>query len=219
MKRFLPFAIIAIVLCAAVVVGVVFFRQQQEQKVPHIDFTRPIPATPTAGADPPRAKGKLDASVTLEEFADFQCPPCSQLHPELSKLNSEYGSQVRFVFRHFPLTNIHKYAFDAAKAAEAAGLQGRFWEMHDWLFENQLVWSQAPDARSLFIEQARALELDLDRFVRDLEKEQIRQRIAQDFQRGTSLGIRGTPSVFINGQLIEDTSPQGLRSALNSALN
>jgi protein-disulfide isomerase len=155
----------------------------------------------------------------LEEYGDFQCPPCGALYPLMKKLEGEYGSRLRVVFREFPLAKIHKNALDAARAAEAAGLQGRFWEMHDMLYEKQGNWNVMPDARPVFQEFARELKLDVARFNSDMDSLQVNSRITADMARGDSLGVKGTPTIFINGHEVvpDNVTPEGLHAAINAA--
>ena len=171
------------------------------------------------GAEPAHFEGAENARVTLEEFADFECPPCASLHSEFKKVKKEYGERVRFVFRHYPLS-MHKHAAEAAKAAEAAGMQGKFWEMHNILFERQDEWSQAENTRQLFVDYARSLALDTERFRQDMNSEQVNNRVTADQKRGESIDIEGTPSLFINGNEVssEAMTPEGIRTAINAAL-
>src|SRR5262245_38774264 len=138
MKRYLPFVIIAAVLITAVVAGILMFRYTRAQPSMTQAYASGPVATPGAEAAP-------KSYVTIEEFGDYQCPPCGGLHPVLKKLKDEYGRRVQLVFRHLPLTQIHKHALEAAYAASAAGLQGKFWEMHDHLYETQNAWGEADD--------------------------------------------------------------------------
>ncbi|HKS30134.1 MAG TPA: thioredoxin domain-containing protein [Pyrinomonadaceae bacterium] len=171
------------------------------------------------GAEPPRVRGAVDAPVTLEEFADFQCPPCARFYPELKKIEAEYGTRLRVVFRHYPL-EMHEHADEAAQAAEAAGAQGRFWEMHDKLYERQDEWSKASDASSIFTKYAQELGLDLARFNKDMESIEVAERIRLDRERGESIEIDGTPSLFINGREIASSArtPEGIRATIDAAL-
>src|SRR6202011_3474749 len=133
-------------------------------------------------------RGNSNAPVILEEFGDFQCMPCSVLWPVLEKLEHEFPQQLVVVFREHPLKK-HRYALDAARAAEAAGLQGRFWEMHDALYRNRNTWVPAEYIGPYFNDYAAELGLDVDRFKTDVQGEEVARRIAADQDRGESLGI------------------------------
>lgn len=218
MKRYLPFAIIALVLFSAIVVAALLLRKPQTSSS--------SPQTTSAsgvqpGADPPRSKGDPNAPVVIEEFGDLQCPPCAALHPELGRIMNEYGpSRVRLIFRHFPLTQMHPYALDAAYATEAAALQGKFWELQDWMYTHQQEWSAAPNARQMFLQQAHNLGMNLDKFRQDMNSAEVKQRVILDFRRGVSMGVQGTPTLFIDGRQVaqEQMTSDGLRGMINSAL-
>jgi protein-disulfide isomerase len=171
------------------------------------------------GATPPHVRGEMNAPVTLEEFGDFQCPPCAGFHPELKRVEAEYGSRLRVIFRHYPLA-IHKHAREAARAAEAAALQNRFWEMHDLLYEKQDEWSEACDVRQQFIRYAGDLGLDVERFTKDMDSQEVNERVRLDEQRAESLDVPGTPSLFINGSQVPSAymSASGIREQINAAL-
>jgi len=212
MKRYLPFVIIAAVLAAAIGAGALMFRSAQPQP-----STTPAPAiSPAASSDAATSKGV----VTIEEFGDYQCPPCGALHPVLKTLKSEYGDRIRFVFYHYPLTSIHKHALEASYAAAAAGLQGRFLEMHNLLYENQNVWSEVGDFRPIAINFARQIGLDVQRFTRDMDGLKVMALVSADTQRANSLGVNSTPTVFIDGQLIphESLTAENLRKEINQKL-
>jgi protein-disulfide isomerase len=164
-------------------------------------------------------RGEPGAPVVLEEFGDFECLPCSKLFPALLTLEKEFGQRLVVVFRQHPL-RMHKYALDAARAAEAAGLQGKFWEMHDTLYQNRGTWVPAPYVRPYLTEYATALQLDLDRFKEDLDGKRVADRIVADQERGDSLAIDRTPVVFVNGQkvAVPDLTEIGLRGAIEKAL-
>ncbi|HEU4507306.1 MAG TPA: DsbA family protein [Pyrinomonadaceae bacterium] len=138
--------------------------------------------------------GPEDAPVTLVEYGDYECPYCGAAHSILKEVQRVMGDSVRFVFRHFPLTQIHPHAEAAAEAAESAGAQDRFWEMHDVLYQNQ----QMLDARHL-VTFAEQLRLDTDRFARDLLDHVHHDRVREDFTSGVRSGVNGTPAFFING--------------------
>jgi protein-disulfide isomerase len=131
----------------------------------------------------------------------------------------EYDSRLRIVFRNFPLP-MHEHAREAAMAAEAAGFQGHFWEMHDVLYREQANWSKAPNARELFESYAGTIGLNLDQFKRDVDSEQVRELVDADHALGDFLGVKLTPTLFINHQPVDpkDKNPQGVRAAINAAL-
>jgi protein-disulfide isomerase len=143
-------------------------------------------------------RGPARAPVTLVEYGDFQCPFCGRAFWVLRDIEDRYSRYLRFVFRHFPLTEIHPLALIAAEAAEAAGAQGKFWEMHELLFTNQPAF-----APQNLITYARMLELDLDAFANDLETHRHAPRIREDFMSGVRSGVNGTPCLFINGERFE----------------
>ena len=179
--------------------------------------SQPQPAD-TAGATKPNVK--VSSPVVLEEYGDYQCPPCGQLYPELKEIEKEYGNQVQIVFHHFPLMKIHKNALMAAHAAEAARNQNKFWEMHDRLYRNQKEWSELDDPRPVFIDYAKQLGLKIDQFTNDLGSNLIDQRISADIQRGSAVGVTGTPTVFLDSRLInyQATNLEGLRRGINILL-
>ena len=156
----------------------------------------------------------------IEEYGDYQCPPCGLLYPELKKIEGEYGNQVQIVFHHFPLRTIHKNALAAAHAAEAARNQKKFWEMHDRLYRNQSAWVELEDPRPIFVSYARELGLNVEQFRSDMESNQVDQRISADIQRGAALGVTGTPTVFLDTHLLryEATNAEGLRRGINLLL-
>ena len=142
--------------------------------------------------------GPAEARVTLVEYGDYECPHCGALHPVIEAARKAFGGNLRFVFRHFPLRSSHPHALAAAKAAEAAGEQGRFWEMHHRLYQRQ---TQLED-RDL-LEHAHAIGLDVPRFERELTARTHEVRIREDLASVTQSGAKGTPSLFINGELYQ----------------
>jgi protein-disulfide isomerase len=213
MKRYLPFAIIAIVLVAAFGAGFWMFRSTRPQSLTtSTPVNSPAPAT-----DITATKGV----VTIEEFGDYQCPPCGALHPTLKTLKNEYGNRIKLVFYHFPLTQIHNHALEASYAAAAAGLQGKFWEMHNLLYENQSAWSEVGDFRPIAISFARQIGLDTTRFTRDMNGLKVMALVSADEQRANALGVNSTPTVFINGQIIpnENLTLEKLRKEIDQRLS
>jgi protein-disulfide isomerase len=164
-------------------------------------------------------RGAANATVTLEEYGDFQCPPCGGLEVPLQQIEHDYASSLRVIFRNFPLTN-HEHAHEAAYAAEAAGLQGRFWEMHDLLYREQTVWAKTKDVQPLFDSYAGMIGLNLERFKKEAGGEQVKARVESDRKRGEELGVRNTPTIFINNQSVPATSlnPTALRAAIDAAV-
>jgi protein-disulfide isomerase len=141
------------------------------------------------------AEGNLDAELVIVEYGDYQCPYCGAAYPVLKELMSEFGSQVKFVFRNFPLSEMHQFAKPAALAAEAAALQGKFWEMHDAIYENQEYLNE-----KFLFKLAEKLNLNLPQFKDDLEKPDLAEKIDSDFKSGIISGVNGTPSFFINNK-------------------
>ena len=157
--------------------------------------------------------GPENAPVTLVEYGDYQCPYCGAAHPIVKEARAAMAENLRFVFRHFPLTEVHPYAEIAAEAAESAGAQGRFWEMHDLIFENQDLLD--PDIFLAFAEQ---LDLDTERFAREMQNHSHRERVQEDFSSGVRSGVNGTPAFFINGSRYDGSWELGpLLEALESA--
>jgi len=210
-KRKLPFIIIGTVLLLLVAAGSWLYSSRQQTG----DLTRG-----TSGAQPPHMLGPANAPVRIEEFGDFQCPSCGTLHPVLKKLQSEYASRVALTFREFPLAPIHPNASEAARAAEAAGLQGRFWQMHDLLYDYQPAWSDSKEVRSVFLQYAADMGLDSQQLSRHMDSQVVQERIAADQRRAVSLGVDGTPALYINGrEVVADAlTEKGLRELIEGAL-
>ena len=174
-----------------------------------------------AGAQPANMLGVPTAAVTVEEFADFQCPTCAVVHTKMKEINSLYSGRIKFIYRNFPLQQIHKNAYDAATAAEAAGLQGKFWAMQDQLFTNQQAWSNSNEARKLFEEYAGKIGLDTAKFQTDMMGLQTKKRVDDDLARGRALGISGTPTVYINGNKLafEQMEVNQMRQIIDAELS
>ncbi len=160
------------------------------------------------------AQGPESARLTLVEYGDYECPYCGAAYRVVKKIQNRLGKQLRFVYRNFPLNSMHPHAEHAAEAAEAAALQGKFWEMHDWLFEHQ---DSLEDGDLLVA--AKELGLDLKKFAKDLETQALLPRVREDFQSGMRSGVNGTPTFFINGVRHDRAaSYEDLLSALESAI-
>jgi len=216
MKRYLPFVIVAEVALVALGSGAMLYRAKRQQQQ-----LRPIPENKVSQATEGsiHVRGNPNATVTLEEFGDFQCPPCGSFATFSEKLLKEYDSRLRIVFRNFPLS-AHEHAREAALAAEAAGFQGKFWEMYDVLYREQVFWTYAPNTRELFESYAGTIGLNLDQFKADMDGEKARERVDSDHALGDSLGVKVTPALFINNEPLDpkDKTPEGLRAAIKAAL-
>jgi len=143
------------------------------------------------------------ATIIVEEFSDFQCPACGAAQPTVDKILQTYGDKIAFAYRHFPLPQ-HTSAVDAALAVEAAGAQGKFWEMNNLLYERQNDWSGAINAKSYFIRYASELDLDVERFESDMADQRHLDNVTQDKKDGEALGVNSTPTFFLNGQRLEN---------------
>lgn len=233
MKSKTPFIIILLVL--AVAIGSAWYLKRSASTSgpagvlnsgpttsggPATNSTAPPASAGVAGATPAHTLGPATASVHLEEFGDFECPPCGLLHPILEEMHKEFGDRLQITFREFPLVPTHAHAMSAASAAEAAGLQGKFWEMHNLLYENQKTWHEAFDVRPIFEGYAKQIGLDVERYKQDVNGDAVSLRIVEDGKRGRYLGVKGTPTVFLNGREVpfESLPADKLRVLINVEL-
>jgi protein-disulfide isomerase len=164
-------------------------------------------------------KGNADASVELVEYSDFQCPACGAFYPVVKDLLAQYGDQLRFEYKHFPLSNIHPFAQSAAMAAEAAGQQDKFFEFHDQLFENQQSWSQSAAPTAQFVSYAEEIGLDIEQFRRQMNASILRDKVRAEFEEGRELGVTGTPTFFLNGERMQFTTYEEFISQIEEAVN
>ncbi len=165
-----------------------------------------MPRLRTAVTERDHIRGPAKASVTLVEYGDFQCPFCGEAYWVLKRLEERFARDMRFVFRHFPMTEIHPLAMLAAESSEAADAQGKFWDMHEVLYENQPHFE--PEN---LIEYANEIGLDdVDRFIDDLENHRFRGRVREDFMGGVRSGVNGTPCLFINGERFNGPAEESL---------
>lgn len=164
-------------------------------------------------------KGNKEASVTLIEYLDFECEACGAYYPLIKQLAEEFKTDVRFVNRYFPLPG-HKNGLPAALAVEAAARQGKYWEMHDKLFEEQKSWGEkrAADPK-IFEGYAQEIGLNLDQFKKDVASKEVRDRVERDKNSGIKLGVSGTPTFFLNGEKIPNPkSPEDFKTFINAAI-
>src|SRR5438270_14068892 len=213
MRRYLPFIIVGVVALLAIGGGAFLYRaERSSDSAPK--FSKP--ESEVAG-ESVHVLGPADAAVTLEEFGDFQCPPCGKVSEPINQLQKQYN--LRVIYREFPLA-VHAHAKEAAFAAEAAGRQGRFWQMHDLLFREQAVWSKSADARALFSAYAGMLQLDLGRFKEDMDSSEVQQQVENDQHRGAAIGVKTTPTIFLNNEVVpaKQINPDELPGMVEAAV-
>ena len=218
MKRYFPFILIAAVAMLTVGSGAMLYRAKQRSVAAAAPAAAGATGTGASAMTPEHVRGASGAPVTLEEFGDFQCPACATTAGVIQALEKVYGKRLRMIFRQFPLP-AHQHGRDAALATEAASLQGRFWEMHDLLYEKQATWSKEPDVRPLFESYAQELHLNVPRFKKDFESEQVAAQVDRQREYGVSRGVQNTPTLFINNQLVTPPfTPERLQEAINAAM-
>jgi protein-disulfide isomerase len=213
MKRSAPFIIVIVVALLAIGGGAFFYRTKSAAN-PTLKISKTETEKP---GEIVHALGPADAAVTLEEFGDFQCPPCGKLSEPINQLQKKYN--LRLIFRQFPLP-MHANAKEAAFASEAAARQGRFWQMHDLLYREQAVWSKTTDARALFNAYAGMLQLDLGRFRKDMDSAEVQRQVEIDQQRGAVIGVKTTPTIFLNNEVVppKQINPDELPAMVEAAM-
>ncbi|MDO8335559.1 MAG: thioredoxin domain-containing protein [Candidatus Saccharibacteria bacterium] len=201
--RWIIFAVICVVLLG----GLVLNKKSSDVRVDNLDPAKIITSDNKGAQIPDHVFGTTSQKVVLIEYGDFQCPACGNLYPALHPLKDRYKDQLTFVFRNFPLTSIHPNALAGATAAEAAGLQDKFWEYHDKLYESQDAWSTADtDKRTgIFVAYAKELGLDTTKFKKDLENEKVSNKIDRDQALGKKIGASSTPTLVLNGKIIDQS--------------
>ncbi len=165
------------------------------------------------------AIGNRNSKVALVEYADFQCPACKAWEPAIKEIIKESGSNFVFVYRYFPLAQIHQNALGAAKAAEAAARQGKFWEMHDQLYANQEAWGSALDADQYFSKYAASIGLDMAKYNTDIKDKAVEDRILSDMKEGNKSGVQGTPSFYLNGSRLTLSNTEDLKKILKETID
>lgn len=163
-------------------------------------------------------RGDANAKAVLVEYSDLQCPACRYYYGMLKQLEKEEGGKVQIVYRHFPLQQ-HQFAKVAAIAAEAAGKQGKFWEMHDLLFERQDEWSKSENIGQSLVEYATQLGLNIGQFQTDEQSPELADKIAKSIAEGTAQKLQGTPTFFLNGKRAEFRSYEDMKTAVEKAIN
>ena len=163
-------------------------------------------------------KGNKEAKIVITEYSDFQCPACASYYGVVKQIHKDFGDRIAFVYRHFPLRQIHANAEIAALSAEAAGKQGKFWEMHDMIFENQKKWEGEKNAGEIFIKYGEDLGLNIEKFKQDLDSKEVKDKVEADYQSGIKAGVNHTPTFFLNGAEIQNPrSYEEFKNIINEA--
>lgn len=165
--------------------------------------------------------GNKNAKTTLVEYSDYECPACALFYPVVKQIVDQNPDKLVFVYRNFPLPQ-HQNALSAAYAAEAAGKQGKFWEMHDLLFTNQNTWASqsSTTARDTFIGYATQLGLNIDQFQKDMDSQAVKDKVETDYQSGVKSGVGATPTFYLNGsKMAPPTSLNGFQNTIVQAIN
>lgn len=196
--------------------------------VSDVDPNSVIAASEMNGEIGDQLRGNAESKVVLVEYGDFQCPSCAAAHPHVNTLIGEYGDDIAFIYRQFPLVSIHPNARAASGAAEAAGLQGKYWEMHNNLFYGQNNWNNLDSTQrtNLFVTYARDLGLDEDQFKEDLASDRVNRKISFDQALGKKQGVTATPTFFLNGEKLDEEVANsfingdltGIKEAIDEAL-
>ena len=222
--------IIFAVICVVFLGGLIVLSRKDAVNVGSIDQTQFQAAAPANGNIADHVLGLPKSKVTLVEYGDFQCPYCGQAYPKVKSITTDYASKITFIFRNFPLSTMHPNAKAGAAAVEAAGLQGKYWQMHDKLYESQSEWENATtdNRTNQFISYAKTIGVkDIDKFKTDMASDAINKKINFDLALGNKAGVSGTPSFFINGKqvteeesssVISGTDGAAMRKALDAAL-
>lgn len=218
-KAWLVFGIIS----AAIFGGIIWSSMQHRLDVSDINHQQAmnvLPAEERNGNIADHVRGNPKASVVVIEYGDFQCGPCKSVHPEFWTLSDKYRDHLAFIYRNFPIATAHPHARAAAAAAEAAGLQGKYWEMHHLLYERQEEWSaaQAQDRSNLFAGYAKQLGLNESQFTADVAKPEITKKINFDGALARAGSVSATPTVFVNGEMVKLTDTSSITNAVEAAL-
>lgn len=202
-KAWIIFSVVVVALLG----GLVYLSAKNKIDVSNIDATKVLAASEKSGNIADRVYGKKDSKVVLVEYGDFQCPGCFGAHPQIKAISEEYKDKIAFVFRNFPLTNAHPNARAASAAVEAAGFQGKYWEMHNIVFENQNNWKDASTSErdGLFTNYAVEAGVNKERFISDLANTNISKKISFDQALGKKVNVSGTPTFFVNGKLVDES--------------
>jgi protein-disulfide isomerase len=205
--------ILFVIGCMVLFAGLYVYSKKDAVDVSKVDTTKVQKASEESGAIGDHTYGNPNAKVVIVEYGDFQCPGCGNLHPAVKTASEKYKDDALFIFRNFPLTQIHPNAKAAAAAAEAAGLSGKYWEMHNLLYERQSDWSSAStDTRtSIFAQYAKELGINQETFTKTLteKNDAINKKINFDRALGVQAKVEATPTLFVNGRKVEQKEIDG----------
>ena len=201
--KWIIFSVISLGILALLVI----FSNQSKIDVSNVDVNAIQVASDQSGNIADNVSGKIDSKVMLIEYADYQCPGCAGVYPTIKSVTEEYADRIAFVFRNFPLTTIHANAKAAAATSEAAGLQGKFWEMHDKIYTTQSSWSNLSesDRVEFFANYAKDLSLDIDKFNKDIVSSSVSHKISFDLAVGKKAEVDSTPTFFLNGVKLDQS--------------
>lgn len=202
-KGWIIFSVVVVALFG----GLIALSRKDKVDVSQVNENTVIAASETNGNIADHVFGQKNSKVILIEYGDFQCPGCGAAHPNIKPLSEKYKDQLAFVFRNFPLTDIHPNARAASAAAEAAGLQGKYWEMHNAIFESQKEWENSDVATrtDFFVNLAKTVGVkNIDQFKKDVSSPNINKKISFDQALAKKIGVNGTPTFILNGEKVSD---------------
>jgi protein-disulfide isomerase len=198
--------IIFVAICVVVLGGLVFLSRKDQVSVSGVDASKILAASTASGNIADHVFGSTSEKTILIEYGDFQCPACKSAYPIVKDVTDTYKDKMTFIFRNNPLTTIHPNARAGAAAAEAAGLQGKYWEMHDALYENQDSWSSAATDKRLSFFESYAKQVgvaNINKFKTDMESKNVSDKINFDLALGKKVPVTGTPTILLNGKQID----------------
>jgi protein-disulfide isomerase len=203
-KAWIIFAAICVVLLG----GLIFISSKDKIDVSGVDANKTQKANTQSGDIADHVYGKADSKVVLIEYGDYQCPGCGSAYPNVKAVTEKYKGQVAFIFRNFPITSLHPNARVAAAVAEAAGLQGKFWEMHNKLYETQSSWEtlNSSERTDFFVSYAKEMGLNAETFKTDLASAKVNQKISYDQAIGKKINVNATPTFYLNGKGLDQSS-------------
>lgn len=204
--------IIFVAVCVVLFGGLVFLSQKNRVDVSNVDTNKIQPASQSSGGIADHVFGNAKSPVMLVEYGDFECPGCEGAYPGLKTLSEKYQDQISFVFRNFPLTTIHPNALAAAAAAEAAGTLGKYWPMHNALYDQQSDWENlsADQRTTFFTNMASSLGINKSAFQTKLSSDNVNKKIKFDQALGQKIGVNATPTVYLDGQKMDDNTVNSL---------